>query len=270
MDEKKIHIWPAKILRKIKRAKNIFEFVFECDFPVTEFSPGQFINIAPLSKNSAMPRPFSIYKINSHENSVSILFKVVGENTELLSQKRRRDKIKVWGPLGAKSDFDLIGYDECWLIGGGMGLGPLAFFEANFWQQRKLWEGKKIRFFYGGKIIKEMVKLELHQGTVRIATEDGSDSYHGLVTDCFLQDLAEHSDKDILVITCGPKPMMKQVAEICAERKIDCHVILETIMACGIGVCLGCSVKMNSGEMECICCKGPVFPAKEVIWDALK
>ncbi|MCX6743788.1 MAG: dihydroorotate dehydrogenase electron transfer subunit [Candidatus Parcubacteria bacterium] len=268
MDGNEIQVWQAKILRKVKRAKDIFEFVLDCDFPVTDFSPGQFLNIAPLSKNSAMARPFSVYKINSHENSVAILFKVVGENTELLSQLRRRDKIKVWGPLGTKSDLDLIGYDECWLIGGGMGFAPLYFFETNFWQQRKIWEDKKIRFFYGGKTLKEMVKLELHQGTVRIATEDGSDGYHGLVTDCFAHDLAEQADKDILVITCGPKPMMKQVAEICAERKINCYVVLETIMACGIGVCLGCSIETTQG-MKRICHDGPVFKAEEVMWNEI-
>ena len=71
-----------------------------------------------------------------------------------------------------------------------------------------------------------------------------------------------------MVITCGPNQMMKKVSEICAQREIECHVILETIMACGLNNCKGCTIKTTVG-MKSVCHDGPVFPAKEVIWDEL-
>jgi dihydroorotate dehydrogenase electron transfer subunit len=97
---------------------------------------------------------------------------------------------------------------------------------------------------------------------IHYATNDGSTGFQGLVTDLFEQMVVP--DDRILVMTCGPKKMMSRVVEICQEKKLDCWVSLERTMACGLGVCYGCSIETNSGLMKRICCEGPVFSATEV------
>jgi dihydroorotate dehydrogenase electron transfer subunit len=101
-----------------------------------------------------------------------------------------------------------------------------------------------------------------------MATDDGSAGFRGFIPEAMGPFLRASSRARIMVITCGPKIMMRKVAELCQKFGFDCYVILESVMACGIGVCLGCSVKMLSGQKR-ICHEGPIFNAKEVDWNAL-
>jgi len=266
-EEKKVKVGWATIQGNKERAKKIFELILkpeDDDFDVTEMEPGQFVCLVLLAAVSVMARPFSVSMISTSHGTFSILYRVVGENTRLMSQLKINDQIKFWGPLGQ----GLIppepdGYDEVWLVGGGIGIAPLRFFEKVVAEYQ---EGI-VRVFYGNKTKAEIVPLYC-QEVNEVATDDGSAGYHGLVTDLFIQNLITSRPEKLLVVTCGPIPMMKKVAAVCSQQKVDCYVILEKIMACGMGVCLGCSVKMKSG-MKRICHDGPVFPAEEVIWDEL-
>jgi len=265
-EEKKIFVRDAHVVNNRSLLHTIWEIVLEpTDFDVVDFMPGQFVCLEPLNKNSAMARPFSVSKISTFSNTFSLMYKVVGYNTDLLTTWHQGARLKFWGPLGNGFIPDPQSYEEVWLIGGGMGIAPLRFFEKVISEYQ---EGIA-KVFYGAKSNGEIVELRLHSDyALSIATEDGSVGYHGLVTDLLNEKLLENDFQEILVITCGPKPMMQQVAEMCAATNTDCYVILERIMACGIGVCLGCSVKTTQG-MKCICHDGPVFDAKEVMWDEL-
>jgi len=75
------------------------------------------------------------------------------------------------------------------------------------------------------------------------------------------------------VYACGPKPMLKSITAICRKKELMCEVSLEETMACGVGVCLGCAVKVkgqgtrDKGQgCELVCKDGPVFDAKDLIW----
>jgi len=97
---------------------------------------------------------------------------------------------------------------------------------------------------------------------VNVATDGGSFGFRGSAADLF----ARFADRFGCVFTCGPEPMMEAVAEVAAAHELDCFVSLEKHMACGVGACFGCSVGTADGYKKC-CSYGPVFDAKEVIWN---
>jgi len=265
--DRKINVGRATVINNRLLKNSIWEITLEppAGMDVADFDPGQFVCLAPLNNDSAMARPFSISRISTLRNQFSLVYKTVGMNTNLLTTCQQGAKIKFWGPLGNGLIPELQKYDEVWLVGGGMGIAPLDFFEKAVLEYQE----SIARVLYGAKTKDEIVPLRWSdEEGVEIATEDGSAGYHGLVTDLLNQKLLESHFQEILVITCGPKAMMKQVAELCAATGTDCYVILETIMACGIGACLGCSIKTTKG-MKRVCHDGPVFNAKEVIWDEI-
>ena len=93
-----------------------------------------------------------------------------------------------------------------------------------------------------------------------IATEDGSEGYKGFITD-FLE-LKRYA----AVCACGPLPMLKTVGAMCGKAGLPCFVSMERRMACGLGACLGCTVKTINGNKRC-CADGPIFPAGELHFD---
>ncbi|MCX6740600.1 MAG: dihydroorotate dehydrogenase electron transfer subunit [Candidatus Parcubacteria bacterium] len=267
METWKIQVGEAVVVSNILKAKDTWELELNLgnDLDVTAFLPGQFVCLAPLDPSSTMARPFSIASISTFNGTFSLLYKVIGKNTELMARLAVGEKVKFWGPLGQGFLPNTDEYDEVWLIGGGIGIAPLIFYEKVVSE----FQGGIVRVFYGNKTGAEIIPLDLYcQEPLIIVTDDGSIGCQGFVTDVVQAYMKVANEKKILVITCGPKVMMRKVADICQQAGQDCYVILETIMACGLGVCLGCSIKTSSG-MKRICHDGPVFPAKEVIWDEL-
>jgi len=112
-----------------------------------------------------------------------------------------------------------------------------------------------------------------------IATEDGSCKHKGLVTD-FTEKIISKWLPD-QIFTCGPKPMLRKIAQITENRNIDCQVSLEERMDCGVGACLGCVCKIRKKETDNyknnqnqtnyiykrVCMDEAVFQVEEVIWD---
>jgi dihydroorotate dehydrogenase electron transfer subunit len=104
-----------------------------------------------------------------------------------------------------------------------------------------------------------------------VATDDGTLGDQGLVTQVMMKHIASvTSPKQIFA--CGPMPMLKAVAGIAKEMKVSCQVSMEAYMACGMGACLGCVIKGIKHKPEwpdyrCVCKDGPVFNAKELLWE---
>jgi dihydroorotate dehydrogenase electron transfer subunit len=102
---------------------------------------------------------------------------------------------------------------------------------------------------------------------VRLATDDGSLGQPRLVTDLLSEVLVEYPNTH--VICCGPEPMMEAVAHMTRQRDIECHVSLETPMACGIGICFSCVAKVGTEtdwDYQRTCVEGPVFNARDIVW----
>jgi len=108
---------------------------------------------------------------------------------------------------------------------------------------------------------------------VRVATDDGTAGFRGLVSELFDRVLAEKpGDQTWAVYGCGPWGMLRSIAKRTARENLFCQVSLEEMMACGIGACQACVVKVYTSdpprwEYKLCCTHGPVFPAEAIVWD---
>ncbi len=256
--------------------------------------PGQFIMLrVGHGTEPLLARPFSVHGVQG--DTVLILFRVVGRGTRLLSLARPGKKLLAWGPLG--SGFDLSAELNI-LVAGGMGAAPLCFAA-----QRLEAAPKAAVYLSAAATAGELLPLEerlfasLRWGTasgpwerlagflgpklatagsgdtpdvlLASATDDGSHGMAGLATDLLEQALAHLTGKGRAVLACGPLPMLKAVAALCAERGVACQVSLEAPMACGMGACLGCVVPAAGGGYLRVCQEGPVLDAARVDWGSM-
>jgi dihydroorotate dehydrogenase electron transfer subunit len=146
------------------------------------------------------------------------------------------------------------------LIAGGIGVAPLLFLAEELAR-------KKVKpIVLIGARTKKLILCEKDfkkiGAEVHIATDDGSRGYRGFATDLFKKLLVTSYELRVTKIyACGPEPMFKGIIYICQSHNLDCQVSLETMMACGIGACLGCVVKTKDGN-KLACKDGSVFNAK--------
>jgi dihydroorotate dehydrogenase electron transfer subunit len=164
------------------------------------------------------------------------------------------------------------------MVAGGIGQTPfLALAQEALglkeygYPPRKIAQPSRVTFCYGARTADYIAvsDFEPYCTEIRLATDDGSRGYHGLVTDLLKQILAERS-ANVRIVTCGPEPMMASVARIAQEANVPCEVSLETPMACGIGICFTCVAKIRqeggAWDYKRTCVEGPVFDATLVEW----
>jgi dihydroorotate dehydrogenase electron transfer subunit len=120
-----------------------------------------------------------------------------------------------------------------------------------------------------------MALLEGWGVPTRLTSLQGYDGcFEGYVTDLarrWLDAADDATRRKTMLYTCGPTPMLKAVAALAAEYEVACQVSLEEYMACAVGGCAGCAVRVNLPEgpaMLRVCVDGPVFDATIVDWDA--
>lgn len=192
-------------------------------------------------------RPFSIS--DKTDNDFTFLYQVKGKGTKILSKKKEGEKIKAINNLGHGFEIPISG--KIALVAGGLGLAPMPYLTKmiNRKEDITLIAGFPKKSYYIDQITPFVDK-------VLIATEDGTEGIKGLVTD-----LLNPKDYDH-IMTCGPIPMMRAVYEK-AKDFSKVQVSLEERMGCGVGACLGCSVKTLQG-MKRVCKDGPVFPAEVI------
>ncbi|MEG6617107.1 dihydroorotate dehydrogenase electron transfer subunit [Peptococcaceae bacterium 1198_IL3148] len=225
--------------------------------------PGQFVHVQ-CSGNSVplLRRPISINSVNRRSGTVTILYRVVGEGTRLLADKRVGDLLNVIGPLG--KGFSVVSSSsKVILVAGGIGIAPLYFL-----LQELLAKGVKPTVLIGARTADDLLLISAIKAlgvTIEIATEDGSAGVQGRVTEL----LPKYLPDTDMIYTCGPTPMMQAVALIAQQKDIATEVSLEERMGCGVGACLACSCKIKVGtgnEYKRVCADGPVFNAGEVCW----
>ncbi|WP_456369640.1 dihydroorotate dehydrogenase electron transfer subunit [Thermodesulfatator atlanticus] len=219
--------------------------------------PGQFVMLrAWPAFDPLLARPFSIH--DAAPGLLKILFQVRGRGTTLLAQKKPGDLIEVLGPLGR--GFPVEENAPALLVAGGIGIAPFLFFA-----KRLLEVGRKVVLFYGARGEGDLLCLEEFESLnipLKISTEDGSKGAKGLVTD-LLQTYLSQDGKGI-VYACGPMPMLSAVAEVARHFNTKAYVSLEAHMACGLGMCLGCTVARKEKGFLHVCSEGPVVPAEAV------
>ena len=225
--------------------------------------PGHFVMVRDKKWNldPFLSRPMSIANVNSETNILELQILVTGKGTKLLSQISKDDIIQVIGPLG--NYFSNPEENESIaLIAGGIGIAPLIYFESSLKVKQN-----NIDFFYGAANKSELIPENYLPKNIRFSTDDGSKGYNGFVTHDFQDYITEKAIQKIYA--CGPNPMLKVVQDIAIKNDIFCELSIETIMACGMGICQGCIVpkKVNDNEFYLTCVDGPVFNAKEIKLD---
>ena len=244
------------VLTKSEIAPGCFDLTVSCKKLAQQAKAGQFVQF--LIPGKTLRRPISICEIDRGNETLRFVFQVRGQGTAWLSQVQPRDSVNLLGPLG--NGFPLENSSRRALfVGGGIGVPPLLEAAKAFGSNAMLAAGFPCQ---KAMILKE--DFESLGCKTYIATDDGSYGHHGLVTD-----IMDGLSFDV-VFACGPKPMLKAVSKIAAERNVPCYVSMEERMACGVGACLGCAVKLhgeNGSYYGHVCKDGPVFDAKLIEWE---
>ncbi len=248
--------------------------------------PGTFVHLT-CDESLPMRRPLSIMRVG--DGWIEVLYKIVGQGLRLLSQKRVGDTLSVLGPIGQPFRMS-AGRPKTLLIGGGVGIPPMIYIADWLRRDTADWEplailGSEIPFpfpllasqleapWLDRDINATMPLLESWGIPCRLATLAGFDGcFDGYVTDLadrWLSDLDATALARVAVFACGPTPMLEAVAELAARYGLPCQVSLEEYMACAVGGCAGCAVRVRTPEgdaMKRVCVDGPVFDASTIVW----
>ena len=216
--------------------------------------PGQFVHVKRTAPGEALLRhPFGVAAVDVAQGAIDIIYREVGEFTRSLSTLSQGDVMSVLGPLG--HGFDVTA-SRALLVGGGTGLAPLLCLAASL-------GASKTDVLMGGRTASDLFWQDLFRPVARqmfLTTDDGSLGTRGTVMALLPKLLTQGYDR---VYVCGPSPMMRAVADACAEKNMPCQVSLERYMACGLGACLSCSCQGREKRLK-VCTDGPVFWAEEV------
>jgi len=262
----------AKILLKKEVAPDIYLIKLLAPFVVQQAIPGQFVHIkCSKDYHPLLRRPLSIHRIDKEKGEIFILFQVVGTGTKLLAQMAVGDDLDILGPIG--NGFNIYPESQkIMIVGGGIGVAPLLALV-----EKSINQSKEVRVLIGALKREMVVGEEVFKSLgakVDISTEDGSYKYKGLVTDLLIEVILRWLPDQIFA--CGPKSMLRKIADITLNYNINCQVSLEERMGCGIGACLCCVCKIKTKnkkedkvkfEFKRVCVDGPIFKASEVIWD---
>ena len=233
---------------KIENIEKISSNVFKLEIfsELAQVSAGQFISI--LIPNKTFHRPFSIADFDENKKILTVLFKLKGEGTKYLSELKNGDSVDFLAPLGNKFQIE---NKNCLLVGAGIGIAPMLFLKKEL-------DKKNIKNYVisGFKTDDEVIF--------------GSDE--NVIGGSVLDNLDKIvKEKNINIIySCGPKVVLKEICNIAKRNNIVCFIALEKVMACSIGVCRGCAIKLkrnNEVIRASVCKDGPIFKGSEVVWE---
>lgn len=263
------------------------QFVLRLESPrcARAAEPGSFIHVR-CDETIPMRRPLSIMRASAEEGWVDVLFKVVGPGLKALAHCKPGDVLSSMGPIGRGFKPDR-NRPHCLLIGGGVGIPPMVFLaeslkDHDHWQPLAFM-GSEIPFPFEQKestvpvagVANEsssaMALLESWGVPSRLASlADYPGTFRGYVTELARNHLTALDDEQLAqtaMFACGPTPMLEATAKVAAEFSLPCQVSLEEFMACAIGGCAGCTVRVETDEgpaMKRVCVDGPVFEASTV------
>jgi dihydroorotate dehydrogenase electron transfer subunit len=255
----------ARIQQHRKIGPGYFRLLLLCPEIARVAQPGQFmmLRVSEL-RDLFLRRPFSFSRIfpprgktprGADEGSLEVCYQVVGRGTSLMTQMREGQRLDVLGPLG-NGFWAVEGRQRAILVGGGIGVAPLLPWAEQLQGERKKKkkvprspeQNPEVLFLIGGKSrdkILGMRELKKMGCEPQVATEDGSLGMQGLATDLLDRELMTQGAQSTSLYACGPLPMLAKVAQIADQFDLPCQVLMEARMACGVGACLGCAVKVK-------------------------
>ena len=239
----------SEIIENTHIGENVYKLKVRGKF---EGRPGQFYMIRSADKDPLLSRPLAICDID--DESLTMLYMVFGRGTKEFTKLLPSQKIKLLGPLG--NGFKILDYKKVAVVSGSVGLAPMYYLCKLLDTKVDLYSGFSDGAFY-------VDEFKDYVDNIYISSDSGKVGFKGNVVE-LLEDEGKMNEYDQIFV-CGTNPMAKAMMENFDNSIMQ--VSFEARMACGIGVCLGCSVKTTEG-MKRACVEGPVFNASEVILDA--
>lgn len=213
------------------------------------------------SPELTLGRPFSVAGTPG-EGKFDLVVEEKGPGTRALCASRPGSAFRVVGPLG--NTFTLPEEGDAVVVAGGIGVAGVRLLAQELRRS-----SVRVTALVGAK----SAELLLHhllpartsdEGmTIEVATDDGSEGLRGTAVDLLSRAL-ERDIGPVRVYACGPRAMLDATADLALERDIECEVLLEEMMACGVGACRGCVVETRDGY-RCVCTDGPVFDARKLL-----
>lgn len=276
----------AEIVDQVKFEADQFVTIVKAEKSSQTAKPGQFAFVE-CGGDTLLRRPLSYLRSSKEDGTVEFMYKTVGHGLESLSQLKKGDEIKIMGPIG--NGFTIpSGKKSAILIGGGVGIPPVLFMGEEI---KKINGGIDLVAFFGSEIpfpfetcdsdlvmpgldfsvnksIDDMEKLGI---PCRLSSQAGYEGCHlGYVTELaksFIETLSDGEKTETIIYACGPESMLKAVAKLAKDDQLDCVLSLEEYMACAIGGCAGCTVRVledGHERMKRVCVDGPVFDAEQL------
>ncbi len=276
----------AEVLAVTAHAAHQFSMRLRAPEIAARCQPGVFVHLR-CEPTLAMRRPMSVMRADVAQGTIDILFKAHGLGTAALGKRAVGETLSVLGPIGRP--FKLSGFKtRPLLIGGGVGIPPMLYLAEHL---RKLHDvqplvlmGSEVPFPFAPRpsqimvpgvpndVIAAMPLLEDWRIASRLASAQG---YPGCF-DGFVTELAAHwiersgvARTDIEIFACGPTPMLRAVQQFAARYALPAEISLEEYMACAVGGCAGCTVRIETAQgpaMKRVCVDGPVFQAASVVF----
>lgn len=310
--EQRTEIHRGKFIGRVTRRRMPCREHFELTILVDDFpdaAPGQFVQLLcmtptervanPVSPDdepaanvrSAPPgillrRPFSIGGLRRTKRhcEIDVIGRVIGPGTAWLDTRMPGDEIDLIGPLGTPFRLPDAGA-RALLVAGGVGLPPIRWLgevlsrsgvqtEAIFGAQTEalIPLTLTIRPENNGEFTPCAAEFSEHGINTIITTDDGTCGILGRVTDAMQPVMDAASSGSLHVFACGPEPMLAAIARLAASHNAPCQLALERVMACGMGTCQSCVVRVTDAAAEdgwryALCCtEGPVFDASRLAW----
>lgn len=271
------------VVENVPLARDTWRVRLMCPEIARAIVPGQFLMLRLVGgEDPLLGRPLALFDTWMDEagtvQGLDVAYLVVGRMTRRLAAARPGDQLDVWGPLG--NGFAPTPTEHLVMVAGGIGQTPFlaagrealggrrygaATRSGGYAQRATLCYGVRTADLAAG--VEEFRRAGVD---VRLSSDDGSVGRRGLVTEVLAELLDEEASATRRIVCCGPEPMMEAVARLAAQRGVACEVSLETPMACGIGICFSCVVKVRGADGEWdykrTCVEGPVFDAQKIEW----
>lgn len=237
--------------------------------------PGQFVMIRIAGLNDPfLSRPISIYSFSRNEIfcTIDLLYRVVGKGTQILAGLIEGSQVEINGPLGNGFDTTSVRKNIVF-ISGGIGIAPLSMLIESLSSKSEISSSQMIMYpgFQSISAVVGLEKVDRLCSDMNVCTDDGTVGEKGFVTQIFKKDIRQFKPENTSIFACGPRGMMKALAEVLNKSKFICQVSLEERMACGTGACMGCAVAIKDKEgamsYKRVCSDGPVFDLNDIIWD---
>lgn len=268
------------IRENVRLARDTYRLRFDAPPIAQAIWPGQFLMLRLAGTDDPLlGRPLALYDTvrgpGGAPVGIDIVYMALGKMTRRLAAAAPGTALEVWGPLG--NGFPPSQGGHLVMVAGGIGYTPFLALAAEALGKRSYGQAdrrgecaEKATLCFGvrsAEYLPDLADFSRLGVEVLVATEDGSAGHKGLVTE-FVPAVVQRSVRPCRIVACGPEPMLEATAHLAQSLGVPCLVSLESPMACGMGICFSCVVKVRDADggwdYRRACVDGPVFDAERI------